>query len=138
MATLGGVRSDAWTHELVAAIERHWRDHGFGLWTLRDRQTGAFVGRGGLRRVEVGGRREVEVAYVLARERWGSGLATELAIESARVAFDELGLEEIVAFTLPGNRASRAVMERTRLRFERNIVRADLPHVMYRLRARER
>jgi RimJ/RimL family protein N-acetyltransferase len=35
------------------------------VWEARHRPNGRFVGRGGLRRVQVGGRDEVEVAYAL-------------------------------------------------------------------------
>ena len=48
------------------------------------------------------------------------------------VAFDDLGLGEIVAFTLPTNIASRRVMEKSGFAYEREIVHAGLPHVLYR------
>ena len=113
---------------------RHWEQHGFGDWLLRDRGTGALVGRGGLQWTRVEGEPEVEVGYALRPERWGEGLATELAQQSVTTAFDDLGLAEIVAFTLPHNVASRRVMEKAGFGFERNIVHAGLPHVLYRRR----
>lgn len=133
MATLGGLRGPAWTAELLAGMLGHWRGYGYGLWIVRDRGTRAFLGRGGLRRVEVAGRCEVEVAYALVPGAWGRGLATELAAESAAAAFGELALTELVAFTLPDNRASQRVMEKVGFRFEREIARAGLPHRLYRL-----
>jgi RimJ/RimL family protein N-acetyltransferase len=83
---------------------------------------GAFAGRGGLRRVAIEGRPEVEVGYGLMPERGGQGLATELAGESIRVAFDELQLPELVCFTLPTNRASQRVMEKAGFRYSNDIV----------------
>ena len=53
-----------------------------------------------------------------------------------QVAFDDLGLGEIVAFTLPTNVASRRVMDKSGFTFERKIEHAGLPHVLYR-RARD-
>ena len=135
MATLAGVRSEEETAEFLRAQLAHWERHGFGWWTLREAGSGSFVGRGGLRRVTVEEREEVEVGYALLPEFWGRGLATELAEESARVAFEVLDLPDIVSFTLPTNRASRRVMEKAGLRYERDIVHADLPHVLYRLSA---
>lgn len=135
MATLGGVRDEAETAELLRQAIAHWREHGWGWWSLRDPETRSFVGRGGLRRLEVAGRAEVEVAYALLPGFWGRGLASELARESAAVAFDELGLREIVALALPHNRASRRVMEKTRFCFERDVDHAGLEHVLYRLTA---
>ena len=54
----------------------------------------------------------VEVAWRLARAYWGRGYATEAAPASLDHGFAELGLPEIVAFTVPANLRSRRVMER--------------------------
>lgn len=134
MATLGGVRSPEETREWLAQKQEHWRQHGFGLWLARDRQTGQFAGRGGLQHVEIDGRDEIEVGYCFLAEYWGRGLATELARESIRVAFAVLNLPEIVCFTLTTNHASQRVMEKAGFRYERDLVYKDLPHVFYRLR----
>jgi RimJ/RimL family protein N-acetyltransferase len=53
--------------------------------------------------------------------------------EALRLGFDVLGLASIVSFTLPTNLRSRRVMEKLGLRYERDIVWADLPHVLYRI-----
>jgi ribosomal-protein-alanine N-acetyltransferase len=130
-ATLGGVRSDADVAAHAARHAAHWQEHGFGYWALRDRATGAFVGRGGLQRRVVAGSEEVEVGWAIVPERWNEGLATELA-EAAVQQAERLGLPSIVAFTQPENGASRRVMEKAGFRYERDIVHADLPHVLYR------
>jgi len=118
----------------TAAKERHWERFGFGLWVQRDKETGEMVGRGGLQWTYVGGREEVEVAWAVVPERWGQGFGRELAEASIETAFGPLHLDEIVAFTLPRNRASRRVMEKTGFRYEKDIVHANLPHVLYRRR----
>ncbi len=115
----------------------HWERHAFGWWMLREPETGELVGRGGLRRLQVGGRQEIEIGYALLPGYWGRGLATEVARTSARVAFETLRCTQLVAFTTPSNHASRRVMEKAGLRYERDIVYAELPHVLYRLRATE-
>ena len=120
--------------ELTTQLERsarHWEDHGFGPWLLRDPETGATVGRGGLQRKTVGGEDEIEVGWAIVPERWNQGLATELARTSVEMAFGPLGLERIVAFTLPHNIASRRVMEKNGFQFEREIVYVGLPHILY-------
>jgi len=135
MATLGGVRGPDETRRVLDLLCASWAADGFGYWLARDRASGRFVGRGGLRRVLLDGQPEVEIGYALLPEYWGRGLATELARASIRVAFQELGLPDVVAFTLPTNRASQRVMERAGLRHVGNTVWADLPHVLYRLTA---
>jgi [ribosomal protein S5]-alanine N-acetyltransferase len=133
MATLGGLRSDAQTQQFLRENLRHWDRHGYGLWMFRANADGRFVGRGGLRHVHVGGNDEVELAYALMAAFWGIGLATEMAEAIVTVAFEHLGMENIVAFTLATNQASRRVMEKVGCRFERHIVHAGLPHVLYRI-----
>src|SRR2546425_7848806 len=59
-ATLGGLRSEEQTRELLGRHLAHWEEHGFGRWVARDRATAQFAGRGGLQRMAVGGREEVE------------------------------------------------------------------------------
>ncbi|HEX3831996.1 MAG TPA: GNAT family N-acetyltransferase [Solirubrobacteraceae bacterium] len=110
-----------------------WERHGFGLWLLRDRATGEFVGRGGLEYTDAPGRLSVEVAWAIVPERWGQGLATELGRAAVRTGFQELDLTELVALTLPHNAASRRVMEKVGFTYDREIFHAGLAHVLYRL-----
>lgn len=135
MRTLGGVRSDDTTAGVLRQLTDHWDAHGFGYWMARHGDTGAFVGRGGLRHVVIGGGPEVEIGYALMREYWGHGYATELARACIRVGFDLLALADLVAFTLPINDRSQRVMERVGLVYEREVIWNNLPHVLYRLRA---
>ena len=54
----------------------------------------------------------VEIGWRLAHASWGRGYASEGARASLRFAFRELGLDEVVSFTVTANRRSRAVMEK--------------------------
>ncbi|HWG46916.1 MAG TPA: GNAT family N-acetyltransferase [Gemmataceae bacterium] len=137
MATLGGVRSPAETKEWLGRQIDHWEQHGFGLWMVREPQSGRFMGRGGLHHVEIDGHDEIEVGYTFLAEFWGRGLATELAHESVRVAFEILQLPEIVCFTLTTNHASQRVMQKAGFRYERDLIYKGLPHVFCRLTAGE-
>jgi [ribosomal protein S5]-alanine N-acetyltransferase len=110
----------------------HWERHGFGLYLLRDRSTGKLVGRGGLQYTDAIGGYAVEAAWAIVPERWGQGLATELAQASVAVAFESLGLEDLIALTLPDNIASRRVMEKAGFIYEREISHVELAHVLYR------
>lgn len=123
--------------DVRAGLDRHrehWERHGFGLWLLRDRETGEMVGRGGLQYTDATGPLTVEVAWAMVPERWGEGLATELAQAAVQVAFERLGLRELIAITLPDNLASRRVMEKAGFAYEGEIVHVGLEHVLYRRR----
>jgi RimJ/RimL family protein N-acetyltransferase len=134
-ATLGGVLTDQQTRAWLDFNLAHWERYGFGVCFVRDPRDGAFIGRAGLRHADVEGMLdEIEVLYALMPEHWGRGLATEAACECLRIGFELLGLKEIVGFTLPTNFGSRRVLEKSGLTYERNIIHADLPHVLFRIR----
>jgi RimJ/RimL family protein N-acetyltransferase len=131
-ATLSGRRGAELAPHLLERVMAWWSQDGVGWWTLRTPE-GRFVGHGGLRRTQVDGVAAVEVGWALIPAFWGGGLATEVALAAIDVGFTRLGLTEIVSFTLPSNGPSRRVMERAGMRYERRIMHAGLPHVLYRI-----
>jgi ribosomal-protein-alanine N-acetyltransferase len=126
--------SDAEIDIHIAEKGEHWATYGFGLWTLRDRATGELVGRGGIQHTDATGTDEVELAWAVAPARWRQGLATEQAAAAIAVAFDTFALDDVIAYTLVVNRASRRVMEKAGLVCEREFQHVGLPHVLYRRR----
>ena len=122
----------------VETTAEHWERHGFGLWMVRDRDSGAIIGRAGLAWInDLPQGAAVEAGWLIHPDRWGQGLGTEVAVTSAETAFGSLGLDAVVAVTLPDNLASRRVMEKTGFRYEGDTVHAGLDHVLYRLTAEE-
>lgn len=102
--------------ESAAALTRwqaHFAAHGFGPWALERRDDGRLVGLTGLLRVGFAApfAPTVEIAWRLARDQWGQGLAREAARAALAGAFERLALPEVVAFTVPHNTASRRVMQ---------------------------
>jgi ribosomal-protein-alanine N-acetyltransferase len=95
----------------------HWRKHGFGMWTLLDKDDGAFIGRCGLRYVEDS--TEVELGYTLNKAYWGQGIATEASRAVVRYAFEVLKIGRLVALADPDNSASINVMRKVGMTFER-------------------
>ena len=133
-ATLGGVATPEMVDGQIARMAADWRTHGFGFYAFADRGSGALVARGGPHPQQVDGTEEVEIGWTVAADRWGEGLATELGAASLDVAFGPLGLVDVVSFTLPDNVASRRVMEKLGFAYERDILHAGRPHVLYRKR----
>jgi ribosomal-protein-alanine N-acetyltransferase len=132
MAKLGGVRDVAGTLAYLEHNMAHWVTHGFGLWMLRDRVTRAMIGRALLRHLEVDGVDEVETGYGFLPDLWGRGLATEIARACVSIGRERLGLASVVGITVPTNTASQQVMRKAGLRYERDIVHAGLPHLLFR------
>jgi RimJ/RimL family protein N-acetyltransferase len=132
MAPLGGTRSE---QDTVAYLERnlaHWADHGFGIWILREPESGRIMGRAGLGHVEVEGQDEVELAFALLPEFWNRGLATDAARACVAVGRDWLGLPSIIGLTVPTDQAAQRVLRKSALVYEREVVHAGLPHMLFR------
>jgi RimJ/RimL family protein N-acetyltransferase len=64
------------------------------------------------------GPREADLGYLLARDAWGAGLATELARALVHAGFAQLGLDRIFAVCAVGHTASARVLEKAGLRHE--------------------
>jgi RimJ/RimL family protein N-acetyltransferase len=62
-----------------------------------------------------------ELGYVLARDSWGRGYATEVACRLIDFGFNELGLRRITATCHPDNVTSARVLEKAGLHFEGTI-----------------
>jgi ribosomal-protein-alanine N-acetyltransferase len=56
-----------------------------------------------------------------------------MAREAVRVAFDVLELDDVISFTVHGNAASQAVMDKLGMTYERDIEHVGVAHVLYRL-----
>jgi RimJ/RimL family protein N-acetyltransferase len=97
-----------------------FRQRGWGLWAVEvadgsdlDRSFVGYLGLASADHVEPGA---VEVGWRLSRNAWGRGYAPEAAAEALRHGFEEVGLAEIVSFTVAQNVNSRRVMDKIGLR----------------------
>lgn len=133
MAQLGGVRDELGTRAYLDMNLAHWAEHGFGLWMLRDRQSGTMIGRAVLRHLDLDGADEVETGYGFLPEFWGRGLATEVALACVAIALDRVHLSSVVAITLPTNVASQRVMQKAGLTYEREISHQGGIHLLFRV-----
>jgi ribosomal-protein-alanine N-acetyltransferase len=133
MATMGGTGTAEESHAWLVRNLRHGDEAGFGVFVFREHVTGTFVGRGAVRRLVVGGHREVEIGYALAAEMWGRGLATEMARWLVAQAAEH-GIVELVAYTEPTNAPSRRVLVKVGFAYERDIEYHGRPQVLYRWR----
>lgn len=136
MARLGGPRDVDGTVAYLQMNLKHWADHGFGMWMLRDAVSKAIIGRAILRHLDVEGVDEIEVGYGFMPEYWGRGLATEVARACVKMGFGRLGVETLVAITTPDNLASQHVMRKAGLVYERDIIHAGVPHRLFRTRGK--
>ena len=125
------MRTPERAEEVLDSQIAHWERWGFGPWAVL--LGGQVIGWGGLRHTTVAGRPEVELLWFMHPDHWRHGYATEIAREAARVAFEVLELDDVVAFTTPANVPSRTVMDKLGMVYEADIEHAGMPHLLYRL-----
>lgn len=139
-------------NESADMMERHARHverHGFAWWALEVPGVAAFAGSVALLmpRFEAHFMPCFEIGWRLPRAFWGRGYATEAAAAVIDFAFDQVLLDEVVAFTPVGNERSRRVMtrlgmtHRTEDDFGHPTLALDHPlrhHLLYRLTRQSR
>jgi RimJ/RimL family protein N-acetyltransferase len=118
---------DLWLNE----DEGHWERFGFGPWAVRERASGDYLGRVGLRWTDVGERAGIEVLWAIDPGRHGEGFAAEAAAAALDLAGD-LELDEVFAMVLPINAASLRVAEKIGLERSGEVEHAGLDHVLFR------
>jgi ribosomal-protein-alanine N-acetyltransferase len=119
MARLGGVRDAAASMAYFERNLNHWREHGFGLWIVYEREGREPIGRAMLRWLRVGDVDEVEIGYAFYEPYWRRGLASETTLACIDLARRELRRTSLVAVTSPDNLASQRVLTKAGFVYER-------------------
>jgi len=131
--TMNGTRSRSQVEESLKSNISEWKNSGYGVF-LFFTQDNKFVGRAGLRALEIEGEAVVELMYALMPSFWKQGYGFEVAKACVENAFTQTNLSELVCFTLHMNKASQRIMEKLGFTYEKEITHAGLPHVLYRLK----
>lgn len=105
---LGGVVSEDMVEKKLQWLQMHWKQAGFGQWTVYEKATGQIAGLCGLHHSEEG----IELSYMFYPIFWGKGIATEAAQACLAQGFEQLELERIVVITQEANTASCRLAEK--------------------------
>lgn len=117
-----GVLDEAATRQMLDDYKAIWRDKGYGMFVLRQRSDGRFVGISGLWDHHGG----IGVASRVAIAPWakGSGYAPEAGLAVVGFAFETLGLDTVWAVTRGNNPDARRALAKMgwtlKLRHEEN------------------
>ena len=113
---------------IFAQSVREFAEKGLGLFGIHLRDEEKLLGLCGFRSLE--NTAEIELAYELSPEWWGRGLTTEASRACLHYAFEEVGLELVVAGVEPQNAASIKVIEKLGMRYAGEFV-PDQPGTPY-------
>lgn len=108
------------TRAQVEQSIRWWRRDGYAQWAAEELETGRLVGRAGIQCHHDWPLVEgpvPEVGWVLHRDFWGRGLATEAGRAAIECWTRDLDDPLLLSITRPANTRSRAVMERLGLTY---------------------
>lgn len=86
----------------------------FDVWAVREKGGGPVIGHAEIKPRK--GTEDFEIVYLLRREAWGRGYATEIARRLVEYGFEDLGLARVVATIDDENRASLKVAEKIGMR----------------------
>ncbi len=126
-------RDEAWRQ--IAVFIGHWQLRGYGLWAVERREDGRFLGRVGLWQPE--GWPGLENGWMLGRDHWGRGYATEAGAAAEEFAWRQLGAPELISLIQPENHASRRVAERLGMHLDRQDKLGENDVLVYRKRRPE-
>jgi len=116
--------------EISQSIERFETD-GCGLWGVSLREQPGLIGFCGYRPFH--DPPQLQLLYGFYPDQWSKGLATEAARAMIRFGLEELGLPSVIASTDAPNTASRRVMEKAGMSFNRRETINGLDTVSYSL-----
>ncbi|MBE9192139.1 GNAT family N-acetyltransferase [Gloeocapsopsis crepidinum LEGE 06123] len=105
--------------KLLQSFIKHWQERGYGVWAIVENNSSQMIGYCGLRYLDEID--EVEVLYGLAQAYWGRGIATQAAQALVSYGFNVAKLDKLIAMALPDNLASRRVIEKAGLQYEKQI-----------------
>lgn len=135
----------AWEHgfsqeeveKWITDNQERYRVHGYGYYALVEKSSGKVVGTMGPLPERIEGKDVVGIGYILSKDYWGRGYATEGAQACVEYCFSVLNAPEIVCDIRPQNTASVAVAERIGMKKVGQFVKIyqgkEMPHLIFKL-----
>lgn len=133
----------AWEHSFSNKEVLNWfenqqnryKEYGYGLMAVFLKQTDEFIGQAGITKQKLNGKTVSEIGYLLKKEFWHNGYATECAITLKKFGFNKLNLNEIYSIIRDNNIPSQNVAKRNGMSKKSTIIKhyynMDMPHFVY-------
>lgn len=98
------------TWRQIAFLIGHWELRGFGMWAVQSKSTGKLLGRVGFH--QPGDWPGFEIGWLMDRQFWGQGLATEGARAAIELAVPRFGQRHVISLIHPDNAPSIRVAQK--------------------------
>ncbi len=105
--------------EVLHWFTREWERLGYGWFAIFNKENQDFMGQCGLQCLE--GKpdaKDTELAFVIAKQYWGHGYATEAAQAVLEFGMNTAGLRRFVAVTMEDNIPSQRVLDKLHFQVE--------------------
>ena len=118
--------TEAEVDEWFSRQERQIREHDVCMGAVFEKATGRFIGTGGTQPLGTTG--DLEIGWILKRDAWGHGFATELGGAAMRHVLETLGRQRAVAIIDVENEPSKRVAGRLGMTYEGRFTGVQLGH----------
>ena len=133
--------SDEEAHDWLDRQLARYETYGFGLWAVLRKETGALIGQCGVTMQETGEGEVPEIGYLLRKDCWHRGYATEAAAACRDYAFETLGFDRVWSIIRENNLPSQRVARRLGMvpcgRMVKHYYGIDMPHILFSVRRGE-
>lgn len=139
----------AWEYAFEDSDVQNWIDKcislynqfNLGYFIAEDKITGEIIGQAALMPDTIKNKKYYEIGYILKKQYWHKGYATEMAKELAQYAFSKLGLDEVIFEIRPSNKPSQKVAQNLGAKIEdefiKNVHGKQIPHLIYKLKTQK-
>ena len=108
------------------------KNNEFGQLAFIEKESGQFIGLGGIIPREIEGKQEYEVSYSLLLNFWGRGFGTEAAIFFRNYMLNERNCNSVISIIHKENQASINVAEKNGMQISLETSYMDMPVFVYR------
>lgn len=120
-------RGETW--RAMSSMLGHWLLRGYGMWAIELKGTGEMIGRAGFIFPE--GWPGFELGWMVAKQYWGRGYATEAAEAALEYAYGKLDRTRVISLIRRDNLPSIRVAEKLGGKFENEIELLGAPALVY-------
>lgn len=108
--------------QATAYVERHCNFDGqLGVSTLVERETTRVIGLGGVLECDYLGRRDYEFGFILGKNHWGKGYATEIGHAQIDFIDEHLKADRVIALASKDNSASIKTLKKLGLSYLKTV-----------------
>lgn len=137
MYAYNGAFNDEETQEWLDKQIARYKKYGFGLWAVILKETDEMIGQCGITMQPWKDTELLEIGYLLRKDCWHKGLATEAAKACKEYAFTHLNADKVCSIIRDTNTASQNVALRNGMtitdKWTKHYRGVDMPHYLFSL-----